>query len=78
MHASLIIMARRLRPVKTRTDYSRLKEQRDEKRKKDELNMLLNVEKVGEQHVDTVFYMNYMQMASVGKHQPKSMKVCKN
>ena len=58
MHASLLAMARRLRPHKAKADFNRLKQQREEKRKKGELLLILQERKVCEEHADKLYLRN--------------------
>ena len=52
---SLIIMAQNVRPRKARQDTLRLKAQRDEKRKKDELALEANIGKASEEQLRALF-----------------------
>ena len=56
MRISLLNMERRLRPVKNKACYSRLKEQYEENRKKEDIQLRLNEEKFCEKHLETLFY----------------------
>ena len=58
MHTSLLAMARRLRPHKAKADFNRLKQQREENRKKGELLLTLQERKVCEEHVDKLCLCN--------------------
>ena len=55
IHNSLLIMARNLRPRQDREDSIRFKAQRDEKRRKNELALAMNLDKAIEEHVDILF-----------------------
>ena len=55
MYNSLLIMARNFRPHKAKQDTLRLKASRDEKRKRDELALELNIEKASAKHIETLF-----------------------
>ena len=57
MHNSLLTMARRLRPIKAKQDYTRLKLQREEKRRKEEILLKLSEEKACEAHVERFFFV---------------------
>ena len=55
MHNSLLIMARNVRLSQERIDYIRLKAQREEKCRKDELALQANISKAGEDHIEVLF-----------------------
>ena len=55
MHDSLLHMARNVRPAQARIDNIRLKAQREEKRRKDELALQDNLSKASEDHIEALF-----------------------
>ena len=55
MHNSLLTTARKQRTVKARVDYMKLKEQRDEKKRKADLELQLNLEKASYEIIETLF-----------------------
>ena len=62
IHDSMLIMARSMRVEKARRDFHRLKEQRAEKRRKDEIALQERIEKASADHVETLFlYEQYVQ-----------------
>ena len=52
---SLLATARKQRPVKARADCMKLKEQRDEKKRKADLELQLNLEKTSYEIIETLF-----------------------
>ena len=56
MHNCLLLIARKNRASKARSDLSKLKAQRNQKRKKEELLLQMNLEKASEKFIDAMFY----------------------